>query len=338
MGKLAAAAGAACLFLVLLLVAIFIAVAGTQDQSTGIAGAICAPQGSTGAAPAQLDADQMRNAAAIIAAGAAMKVPPKADVVAIATAMQESNLKNLSGGDRDSAGLFQQRPSQGWGTLQQVTDPAYSAKTFFGRLLAIPNWDGLPVSQAAQAVQRSAFPSAYAKWEQLANTVVGAVGGVTCGTPQAPGSAASGGNRSVIQAALSQVGVPYVWGGGGAQGPTGGGFDCSGLAQFAWAKAGIAVPHQTQAIWSAFQPPIRDHSALQPGDLILLSDNGSPSGIHHVGIYLGNDQLVEAPRTGLNVRVVSNIWNGPDTRWTREFIGAVRPGSAPAQASTASKA
>ena len=108
----------------------------------------------------------------------------------------------------------------------------------------------------------------------------------------------------VINAALAQVGVPYAWGGGDAHGPTRGisdgggaadragdrykvGFDCSGLALFAYAQIGVALPHQTEAIWARFQPAITDRAAMQPGDLILLSDNGRASGVHHVAIYVG---------------------------------------------------
>jgi len=104
-------------------------------------------------------------------------------------------------------------------------------------------------------------------------------------------------------------------------------FDCSGLALYAYAQIGVSVPHQTQAIWSAFPPAITNPADVQPGDLVLLSNNHQPSGIHHVAIYLGNGQVVEAPETGLSVRrVTSNIWTDP--YWSSQFIGAVRPGVA----------
>ncbi len=94
-----------------------------------------------------------------------MNVPARGWTVALATALQESTLRNLNHGDRDSLGLFQQRPSMGWGTPAQVRDPAYAARKFFEGLLAVEGWAGLPVTVAAQRVQRSAFPAAYAKWE-----------------------------------------------------------------------------------------------------------------------------------------------------------------------------
>lgn len=135
----------------------------------------CAPA----AAVAGLTAEQRDNATRIIAVGQAVGVPPRGWVVALATAMQESRLRNINYGDRDSLGLFQQRPSQGWGTPAQVTDPTYAAKKFYSGLQRIPRWQELPVTVAAQAVQRSAFPSAYAKWEPMAAALVA---GTTCET------------------------------------------------------------------------------------------------------------------------------------------------------------
>jgi len=103
---------------------------------------------------------------------------------------------------------------------------------------------------------------------------------------------------------------------------------------FAFAGIGVSVPHQTQAIWTAFAPPITDRRLLQPGDMLLFSDNGQPSGIHHVGLYLGGGQggggrMVHAPRTGVPVTVVDNVWQS--SYYARQFIGAVRavPAAAP---------
>ena len=124
--------------------------------------------------------DEMRaNAAIIVAVGKQLGVSDYGLVISLATAMQESSLRNLNWGDRDSLGLFQQRPSTGWGTPAQVTDPVYSSRLFFGGqgnpnkgitrgLLDIPGWQSMTVTQAAQAVQISAHPDAYAKWEASA--------------------------------------------------------------------------------------------------------------------------------------------------------------------------
>ncbi|WP_177231800.1 hypothetical protein [Amycolatopsis saalfeldensis] len=87
-----------------------------------------------------------------------MNVPEQGWVVAITTAITESQLKNLPYGDRDSIGLFQQRPSQGWGSVAQIMDPTYSSEQFYRHLLAVPDWQNLTVAVAAQTVQRSGFP------------------------------------------------------------------------------------------------------------------------------------------------------------------------------------
>ena len=127
--------------------------------------------------------------------------PPRAWLVALATAMQESDLRNINYGDRDSLGLFQQRPSQGWGSPAQVLDPVYSTTIFLDRLLQVPGWDRLPVTVAAQTVQRSAFPDAYAKWEGLAADLVSQLAGVADPTGCGPNTATlpAGAARSAIQ-------------------------------------------------------------------------------------------------------------------------------------------
>ena len=119
-----------------------------------------------------LTAEQMSNAAAIVRVGQDKGVPSYGLVIAIATALQESGLRNLDYGDRDSLGLFQQRPSQGWGTAEQVRTPSYAAGKFFDALLAVPGWQDMAVTVAAQKVQRSGFPDAYAKHEPLARSLV----------------------------------------------------------------------------------------------------------------------------------------------------------------------
>jgi murein DD-endopeptidase MepM/ murein hydrolase activator NlpD len=122
------------------------------------------------------NAEQVRNAAIIINVGKQLKLPPRAWVIAVATAMQESNLKNLGHlgkrNDHDSLGLFQQRPSSGWGSPAQVTDPVYAATKFYDKLRKVKNWDRLALTRAAQRVQISAYPGAYAKHEPLATELV----------------------------------------------------------------------------------------------------------------------------------------------------------------------
>jgi|HigsolmetaAR206D_1030411.scaffolds.fasta_scaffold00212_5 murein DD-endopeptidase MepM/ murein hydrolase activator NlpD len=127
------------------------------------------------------DAQQMRNAAIIINVGIELDVPPRGWVIAVATAIQESTLRNLghlgAANDHDSLGLFQQRPSMGWGTPQQVRDPVYASTKFYEKLLTVPDWQRLPLTVAAQAVQVSAYPDAYAEHEPKAEAIVSALTG-----------------------------------------------------------------------------------------------------------------------------------------------------------------
>lgn len=121
----------------------------------------------------RLNSEQLRNAQTIISVGRSMGASERDIMIGLMTAMQESSLRNLNYGDRDSLGLFQQRPSQGWGTPAQVRNPVYAARKFFTELMRIQNRDRMALTQAAQAVQRSAFPNAYAKWENLARAIMG---------------------------------------------------------------------------------------------------------------------------------------------------------------------
>ncbi|HEX5741330.1 MAG TPA: hypothetical protein VFY17_07235 [Pilimelia sp.] len=132
-----------------------------------------------------LDPHQMANAATIAAVGIRQQLPPRGVVVALATALQESKLRNLRGGDRDSLGLFQQRPSMGWGTPRQIRDPRYAARRFYQGLKKVRGWERMRVTDAAQRVQRSAFPEAYEKWvdeaQILTRALLGqATGAVSC--------------------------------------------------------------------------------------------------------------------------------------------------------------
>jgi hypothetical protein len=147
----------------------------------------------------RLSASQAANAATIAAVGIRRGVPERAIVVALATAFQESDLENLSGGDRDSIGLFQQRPSQGWGTPEQIADPRYAAGRFYSALLKVRGWEEMRVTDAAQAVQRSAYPELYeqhaARSEVVTTALTGDAGGsVGCsvdGDPAERGTAAA---------------------------------------------------------------------------------------------------------------------------------------------------
>lgn len=251
---------------------------------------------------------QMDNAATIAAIGRRLGVPDRAITIALATSVQESGLANLRGGDRDSVGLFQQRPSQGWGRPDQVRDPVYATRTFLARLLAVPGWDTMPVTRAAQTVQRSAFPAAYARWEPLAVSLVtdlaGVRGAVQDCASRAGGSTATlppGVARTAVDAAVAESGKPYVW---GATGP--GSYDCSGLVLRAFEEAGVLLPRTSREQYRAgAHIPV---ARAQPGDLLFYAyDTSDPDTIHHVALYLGDGRLMEAQQAGvpLGVRAVS---------------------------------
>lgn len=156
---------------------LLIGIAQEEEREAGGDACTALPVDGSAESATGLSAEQMDNARIIVEVGLAKGVSPQGLVVAIATARQESVLRNIDYGDRDSVGLFQQRPSQGWGTVEQIMDPRYSAGKFYDALLAVPGWEQMAVTVAAQRVQRSGFPDAYAQWEQLARDVVSEITG-----------------------------------------------------------------------------------------------------------------------------------------------------------------
>ncbi|MDQ1467114.1 MAG: hypothetical protein QOH10_1529 [Actinomycetota bacterium] len=162
-----------------------------------------------------LEPDQATNATTIAAVGKRIGLPNHAVTIALAAALQESKLHNLAHGDRDSLGLFQQRPSQGWGTASEVQDPAYAATAFFTHLAKIDGWQTLPVTTAAQRVQRSSAPNAYAKWENEARALARATTGevvaaFTCRATAPKASAIDPALQSTMNAELGPVDLAAV--------------------------------------------------------------------------------------------------------------------------------
>ncbi|WP_310964118.1 C40 family peptidase [Nocardioides terrisoli] len=284
-----------------------------------------------------LNRQQLTRAATIVAVGKSEQVPARGQLIAIMTSLTESSLRVLSntsaypesgsipndgtGGDHDSLGLFQQRPAAGWGTVEDLMDPVWSSRAFYGGpdgpnhgsprgLLDVDGWQTLDPGAAAQAVQGSAYPDRYAVNQPVAEKVLTTLTGVSvdsdsgCSHPvgDLPASVPHGFAGALIRTAASQLGTPYVWGGGSFTGPTGGGFDCSGLVLYAayQASAGrIRLPHYTG-------DQIRLGHAVawhdkEPGDLIFFSYPGA-SGPHHVAIYVGGEKILQAPHTGEAVR------------------------------------
>ena len=130
-------------------------------------------EAGTGNDAIPLDTGQAGIAATIAGIAARHRLPRRAVTIALATALQETKLQNLDYGDRDSVGVFQQRPSQGWGTTAELEDPVYATTKFFAALVKIPGYTTMPVYQAAQDVQHSADGSAYAQWVGLATLLAG---------------------------------------------------------------------------------------------------------------------------------------------------------------------
>lgn len=125
----------------------------------------------------QLGADQTPHAAHAAGAAIQRQLPARAITIALATMMQESGMRNLDYGDRDSLGLYQQRPSQGWGSEAEVQDPVYATAKFYDSLVQVPGYQDLAITEAAQAVQRSGFPDAYAQHEKLSRAWASALAG-----------------------------------------------------------------------------------------------------------------------------------------------------------------
>ncbi|MGH3329292.1 MAG: hypothetical protein ACRDPT_16130 [Streptomycetales bacterium] len=161
---------AACLGLIALF-----AVAVVRLVSTYLSPQVCAVRAPTG--EITLTPEQASNATTIAAVAVRRGLPERAVTIALAAAMQESKLRNLSEGDRDSLGLFQQRPSQGWGTPEEILDPVYAAERFYDALIEVSGYAELPLTVAAQRVQRSAAPSAYAQHEGDARALSSALTG-----------------------------------------------------------------------------------------------------------------------------------------------------------------
>ncbi|MBO0840242.1 MAG: C40 family peptidase [Sciscionella sp.] len=278
--------------------------------------------GDGNAQAANLTAEQKQTVALIVSVGKKRNLPPLAWQVAIQAGMTESGLRNLTYGDRDSLGIFQMRPSQNWGNASQVTNADYEVNKFFDVLLSVPNWQHQRPGDSAQDVERSAFPDRYSHWEALGAALVKNVGNVSdptgCGASAGnllpPPTAAAG---VAERFALAQQGKPYLW---GASTNDQNAFDCSSLMLQSYRSAGITLPRvSAQQFHAGALLPVRQ---AQPGDLLFWAyDPNDPASIHHVAMYLGNNQIVEAPENNVPVRVRTISWT------EHELVPeAVRPG------------
>lgn len=311
-------------------------------DSTGSNEAICAGQSLSVSVDGDLPApvgdftpEAMEQAAIIVKVGESEGVSAGGQLVALMTAMQESRLGDnptaFTPDENGDAGVFQQRQLPGWyGTLEEVTDTSYAAKVFYkGKTLAkeekggagpkgyhipglinIDGWESLPPTVAAQRVQRSAYPDAYADHEGQAREILSALSGVDVTIDESePGSAvcsvgasdgstveASGDMKTILDTANTTLGAPYIFGAGDWNGLTGGGQDCSGLTTFAYASAGIRLPRTAREQWSALRSHEVSPSEIQPGDLIFEAWGRLGGEVSHVGMYIGDGEMIEASR------------------------------------------
>lgn len=295
------------------------------DQSTGG----CVSDGTAG-----FTAEQTTNVQTITSVVQNRLLPERAAVIAVTAALVESGLRNVAAGDRDSVGLFQERPSQGWGSPEDILNPAYATGKFLDHLVTIPNWPALPPGVAEQDVERSAHPERYAPKEPVATQLVtkfwphlDAAIGPECvdqGRADTPSTSvalpagftlpADPRQAAAVSFAIAQIGKPYVW---GAKGPNA--FDCSGLVQAAWAAAGVALNSgTTDQVHDGIAVP--DLALVQPGDLLFTPGSlGSPAHPRHVGIYIGDGLLINAydSKTGVIVQRLSG--------WASQIVAIRRP-------------
>jgi cell wall-associated NlpC family hydrolase len=273
---------------------------------------------------AKLDAEQASVVRTTIGVVKGRGLAERVGVMVIAGERQESSLRNLDHGDRDSVGVLQQRPSQGWGTPAQLQDPVYAVGKFLDRVVQVPNYLTAPLADVIQTVQRSADSSLYAKWEPLATALTAAFWSgaptVTC-SGGAAGMPPTQQAKGALERAHLMLGKPYCWVGGDANGPTHGtggdgcdgstaGFDCSGLTLYAWSPF-LKLAHFTGDQYNEGRHvPLKD---AQPGDLVFLAN--ATDGNHHVAMIwsttgdgTGSGEIVEAQ--DFNVPVHLRAWRG----------------------------
>ncbi|MFX0576230.1 C40 family peptidase [Nocardia nepalensis] len=306
--------------------------------------------GSTGARVAGLNEAQLQLARTGVAIGKQRQMPESVILAELAAAATESTFRNLAnssvpeslrysndgvGHDHDSVGPHQMRVSI-WGSvgIAQLMNPTYQINWFYDQSTKVAGAAQMSPQQLAQAIEQSA-PAAYAGQLDLARQLYAMFAdidpdsmpapqagqlpmGCGAGGSGAPLSSAGPFGQAVIAAAMRWIGTPYVWGGGDQDGPTGGGFDCSGLTLYAIYQASggqIRLPHYTQAQQDhpSAQPVPFDRK--EPGDLVFFTEPGTTDS-HHVGIYAGRnekgqDLLLHSPQTGQSVTLTPlAVWGG----------------------------
>lgn len=208
----------------------------------------------------RFDPDQMNHASTIVLLGVERDLPARAGSIAIATAIQESKLRNLTYGDRDSVGLFQQRPSQGWGTVEELQDPVYATNAFYDALVKVDGWEDMRITEIAQEIQRSGYPDAYADHEHEGRTIASTLAGhspegLTC---RLDGPTKAGRPGTFVRALEEQTGQSASADGQVITVE-------SGSSRDAWAVGG----------WSVAQAKARNVTSVQVGDREWRRGGGS---------------------------------------------------------------
>ncbi|MFI1203478.1 hypothetical protein ACH4VR_29285 [Streptomyces sp. NPDC020883] len=282
----------------------------------------------------QWNASQERNASVITNVARTRNLNPRAAVIALATAMQESSLINRNDGDRDSAGLFQQRPSQGWGTQAQVTDPIYATNTFYDRLIKVEGWQTKPLAQAAQKVQASGVPQAYAKWEAAAGALVAKTWGTQtvtsitdgCSQTNAPAVKFNVKNpRTVaqaIEAARNTPSLPLPLHTCNVEGNWQRCCDNFVAQAYGWGSSGS---DSANSHWSRLVSSGQAHAGSNtppPGALLFYATNESAG---HVALYLGNDLVASNDIRQLGHISIVHRKDLTDGAWRLRYRGWAEP-------------
>jgi peptidoglycan DL-endopeptidase CwlO len=289
--------------------------------------------GSDNQGPMTLSARQSVVAGQYISVGKQLGVSRDGQIIAIMMALQESSLRVLAnsnvpaslrfphdgvGSDHDSLGTAQQRPASGWGTIEQLMDPVYNVRAFYGGpsgpnhgsprgLLDIPGWQFMSKGQAAQAVQVSAFPELYARWEPEASAIVdtldggaaatACIGSVSAAPPPLQHTNLSQIRKDILRLTQEGVGGRYVWGGTAFKA-----WDCSGYVQWIYRQAGMNLPRVEQ-----WRVGVRVRTP-QPGDLVVQNAQG-PNNWGHVGIYAGDGKMYSALNPAVGTLLHPITWN-----------------------------
>ncbi|WP_245173289.1 hypothetical protein [Streptomyces aureus] len=268
---------------------------GEQDAGAAQVTVPLHPEGAQNSA--EWTPRQVRNAGTIANVARTRHLSPRAAVIAVAVAMQESTLNNLHHGHSDSVGLFQQRPSQGWGTVSELTDPVYASGQFYDHLVEIDNWQEKALTKVAASIQRPAekYRNEYAKWESAAGSLVAKTWGdhaVTSISTGCDDPAATGGKdpRATFKVKNPRTAAQAIASARNEAGKTGWYRMCDNfVAQaYGWGSSGSATANMH---WNR----LVDAGLAHPGDMsppagaLLFYDTGSAAG--HVALYLGNDQV-----------------------------------------------